>query len=113
MATNWLTLFVIRFQLGVFMFKSHLEERYQEALSTLDKARYLRSLAYRQRIVLSLFRNQSVVMTSEVAFLLSTSQRTARRLCLFWVKEGFFVVADPAKKSRKYRLAPHYERVLF
>lgn len=40
------------------------------------------------------------------------SERTARALLADWVEHGFVVVADPAKKSRKYSLAPKFRRAI-
>ena len=38
--------------------------------------------------------------------------RTAAELCQKWVEKGFLVAADPAKKSRKYRLADVWEEIV-
>ena len=46
------------------------------------------------------------------AKLFTLSQRAARNRLAGWVEQDFLLVADPAKKSRKYRLANEFRRLL-
>jgi Fic family protein len=77
-----------------------------------DVAHVLRKLDSRQRNVLTLFQKHALITSIDVANVLNLQPRTARALCQKWVEEGFLIIADQAKKSRKYRLAPAYEDVL-
>jgi len=54
---------------------------------------------------LELFRGSETITSRDVQTLFGVSRRTARMLLAAWVRSGFLTVADPAKKSRKYRLA--------
>jgi hypothetical protein len=38
--------------------------------------------------------------------------RTAALLCQRWVEEGFLEMTNPAKKSRRYKLADAYEVIV-
>jgi Fic family protein len=70
-----------------------------------DQSPLLKKLDARQRKTLELFRTNDTITSSDVQKLFDISQRTARVLLAAWVEHGFVTVADPAKKSRKYRLA--------
>lgn len=76
---------------------------------TFDESLVLRSLDIRQRIVFTLFRQQNVVTSAEVAQALDITERTARAICLAWVKKGFLIIINPAKKNRTYALSPAYD----
>ena len=52
----------------------------------------------------TLFRGSDTITSRDVERLFTISQRTARQLLQKWAASGFVVVADPAKKSRKYAL---------
>lgn len=69
----------------------------------------LRSMDARQRIVSQLFEKEKNITSLDVAQVLGIGERTARGLCLQWVQQGFFILADPAKRSRKYGLAPEFD----
>ena len=58
---------------------------------------------------LELFRGSIVITSRDVEGLFGISQRTARNILSTWVRSGFVVIADPAKKTRSYRLSPEYE----
>ncbi len=73
-----------------------------------DRSRALRRLNPRQRRALELFRENNTITSLHVAMLFGISQRTARSILSDWVREGFVVVTDPAKKSRKYGLAAEF-----
>ena len=77
-----------------------------------DMAKMLRILDPRQRKALELFRRSSSITSANVEKLFGISQRAARNLLAAWVQGGFVVIADPAKKSRRYELADRYNSVL-
>jgi Fic family protein len=70
-----------------------------------DRSRLLRTLDPRQRKSLELFRRADIITSRDIEELFTISQRTARVLLSQWVENGFVVVLDPAKKSRKYGLS--------
>lgn len=70
-----------------------------------DRSPLLRRLDARQRKALALFRDSNTMTSRDIETLFGISQRAARNILTTWVKNGFLVVSDPAKKSRKYRLA--------
>lgn len=70
-----------------------------------DQSETLRKLDARQRRALGLFRKHETITATEVAKLFGLAPRSARVLCQKWVQNGFLIVADPAKKSRKYNLS--------
>jgi Fic family protein len=74
-----------------------------------DDSDALRRLDPRQRRALELFRRSVVITSRDVEALFGVSQRTARNILSSWVSDGFVLVADPARKSRSYRLSPEYE----
>lgn len=74
-----------------------------------DQAQSLRHLSSQQRQVLELFRMQAKVNAKHVAEHLKVSQRQANRYCIKWVEDGFFIIADTAKRTRSYQLADKYE----
>lgn len=73
------------------------------ALSRLDR---------RARLVLALLGRQDTVTTAEVADALGLSPRTARDLVTGWVADGWLEVADPARKTRRYRLSAEYRQFI-
>ncbi len=73
-----------------------------------DASPLLRHLDPRQRKALELFRASATIVSRDVAKLFAVSERTARNLLAAWVTNGFLDIADPAKKSRKYRLSENY-----
>ena len=66
----------------------------------------------RQRKALELFRDSNTIASRDVASLFGISERTARNLLTAWVSNGFLVIADPAKKSRKYELASEFAEIV-
>jgi Fic family protein len=81
-------------------------------IGSSDESATLRRLDPRQRKALDLFRRSDTVTSRDVERLFALSQRTARNLLAAWVQDGFVTVADPAKKSRKYRLAAEFAVLL-
>lgn len=78
----------------------------------LDRSPALRRLDPRQRTGLELFRHGNTITSRDVAGLFGISERAARNLLSAWVDNGFLVIADPAKKSRKYGLATEFQAIL-
>lgn len=77
-----------------------------------DASGRLRQLDPRQRKVLGLFRDRNMITSHEVGRLFKLSPRTARDLMSQWSQEGFLMVVDPAKKSRKYGLSALFQDLL-
>lgn len=77
-----------------------------------DYSPALRNLDPRQRKALELFRHNSTITSHDVGVLFGISDRAARNLLSAWVDDGFVVVADPSKKSRKYGLSEHYQSII-
>ena len=84
-----------------------VRHRAEEAAGSgaVDKSAILRRLDPRQRKALALFRESETITSRDIEGLFGISQRAARNLLTAWVKSSFIDIADPAKKSRKYRLA--------
>lgn len=72
----------------------------------------LRRLDRRGRLVLGLFARQDEITANDVARILGLSPRQARDLIARWVKAGWLVIGDPARKSRRYRLSAEYRRFI-
>lgn len=77
-----------------------------------DRSPVLRRLDPRQRKALALFKDSDTIASRDVASLFSISERAARNLLIAWVENGFLVVTDPAKKSRKYGLASEFSAIV-
>jgi len=101
--TSWLEYFVV----GMADAFERVQRRAKEEahLGRIDRSHALRQLDARQRKVLVLFRKYEWVTSAHVEKTLALTGRTARYLCQRWVEEGFFVVTDPSRKTRKYGLA--------
>jgi DNA-binding IclR family transcriptional regulator len=72
----------------------------------------LRRLDRRARLALGLFTHQETVTSGEVARALGLSPRTVRDLLTVWLADGWLEVADPARKSRRYRLSAEYQQFI-
>lgn len=88
-----------------------VRRRAQEAASRgkRDDSAVLRRLDPRQRRALELFHRSVIITSRDIEGLFGVSQRTARNILSAWVRDGFVIVVDPARKSRRYRLSPEYE----
>jgi len=108
--TRWLEYFCE----GVADSFESVKRRAQEAAGSgaRDRSDAMRRLDPRQRRALELFRDRSVITSRHVEMLFGISQRAARNILSAWVGDGFVVVADPAKKSRKYGLAAEFAELL-
>jgi Fic family protein len=106
-ARSDITKWVDYFCHGVADSFERVKQRAQEAADAdeNDQMSNLRKLDARQRKALELFRHSDVITSRDVEQLFGISQRTARNILSKWVVDGFVIVLDPAKKSRKYGLA--------
>lgn len=77
-----------------------------------DHCMLLRALDPKQRKALELFRTQNEISSTQIAQLFSFSQRAARALCQKWIKNKFFIIANPSNKSRTYSLANKYRNLI-
>ena len=77
-----------------------------------DRSPVLRRLDPRQRRVLELFRDSNTITSHDVGTLFSISDRAARNLLSAWVDNSFLVIADPARKSRRYGLASEFQSII-
>lgn len=109
-----LTSWVEYFCNGVAESFESVKKRAEEAARTgaQDTSVGIRQLDPRQRKTLALFRDQETITSTDIERLFKLSQRTARDLLSRWCQAGFLVVADPAKKSRKYSLSRAYHGLL-
>ena len=108
--TNWVEYFCT----GMADSFESVKRRAQEAAGSgaQDRSTALRRLDPRQRKALELFRDSNTITSRDIAGLFAISARAARNLLSAWVENGFLVVADPAKRSRKYELATDFQAIL-
>jgi Fic family protein len=106
-AKSDITKWVDYFCQGVADSFERVKRRAQEAADAggNDQSPQLRKLDARQRKALELFRQSDVITSRDVEQLFGISQRTARNILSRWVEDGFVIVVDRAKKSRRYGLA--------
>lgn len=90
----------------------HRQAQSENSLALSKDIGSLRQLDSRQKRILGLFQKNHLITAQEIAKLFGIQPRTARVICQKWVDSGFLLVADPAKKSRKYRLGLKYEVLL-
>lgn len=84
----------------------------ESRLGRVDRSQVLRDLDVRQRRVLALFESSREVTSMEIAKLFGFSQQNASLLCRRWVEEGFLMVANAARKTRRYRLVERLEALV-
>lgn len=77
-----------------------------------DKSHLLKNLDPRQRQILNFFQKQNFITSKDIEQFFNVSGRTARNISQKWTNEGFFVIIDYAKKSRKYSLSPKFQEIL-
>lgn len=77
-----------------------------------DASHLLRKLDPRQRKALELFQRNEYITSQDIASLFNLKPRTARDIAQQWIQSGFLEVVDPAKRSRKYSLAPKFQTIL-
>jgi Fic family protein len=94
-------------------FEKVKDQAQREALAgRLDRSRPLRDLDVRQRKVMVLFERSRDITAKEIADLFSFTPRAANLLCHRWVRQGFLIVSEAARKTRRYRLADVYEEIV-
>jgi Fic family protein len=108
--TNWVEYFCE----GAADSFENVRRRAQDATGSgaRDHSNVLRRLDPRQRRALELFRQSTMITSRDLETLFGISQRASRNLLKAWVDGGFVVVADPAKKTRKYGLNSEFITVL-
>jgi len=108
--TKWVEYFCI----GMAESFENVKKRAEEAAGggAQDSSHLLRRLDPRQRRALALFLESETITSRDIEKLFAVAQRTARSLLSGWEKGGFLVIADPAKKSRKYGLAGEFRELL-
>jgi Fic family protein len=108
--TGWLDYFL--HSMAIVFRRVADEVRVQAAQPAAPEPPELRRLDRRARLVLGLFTRQESVTNAEIARALGLSPRTARGLVAGWLADGWLEVADPARKSRRYRLSAEYRRFI-
>ncbi len=107
--TGWVEYFIA----GMIESFTKVEAQAKSEAASLapDNSAILRKLDPRQRKALTLFEKQETVTSADIATLFGFAPRTARLLLENWVKAGFLEIADPSKKSRKYRLSSPFAKL--
>jgi len=100
--TGWIEYFVATLA-SVFAVAKQEALRYAAA-PLLTEPEELRQLDYRARTVLAHFSRQEQIASAEVATALGLSERMARLLLSTWVQQGWMVISNPSRRSRKYAL---------
>jgi hypothetical protein len=72
----------------------------------------MRNLDSKQCRALPLFQKSQEIAAKDVAGLFGYKPRTAALLCQRWVEKGFLETTNPAKKSRRYKLAGTYPSIV-
>ncbi len=109
--TSWLEYFLKGMSISFERVVETLQSQAGEMLRQADLA-LLRPLDPRARRVLGLFVTQDLIRSSDVANLLGLSMRQSRDLLARWVDQGWLEIADPAKRSRNYRLHDDYRKLV-
>jgi Fic family protein len=84
----------------------------EAASGAVDHSLLLRNLDAKQRKVLALFEDSRDVTTKEIAALFGFQPRSAAGLCQRWVEEGFLIISNPSRKTRRYRLPEALEALV-
>jgi Fic family protein len=108
--TKWIGYFVEG--MAVSFQKVEAQARAEAGRGGSDQTRVLRQLDARQRRALELFERSQEVTTRDIGEMFGLQARAASVLCRSWVEDGFLVVSNPSKKSRRYRLASKYEALM-
>ncbi len=82
------------------------------ALPLFSESEEIRRLDFRARAAMAVFARQDYITSNDVAQTLGLSQRMARVLLAGWVHEGWLVVSDNSRKTRKYALSDTLRRYL-
>ncbi|MGO8699593.1 MAG: Fic family protein [Limisphaerales bacterium] len=78
----------------------------------MDRSEALSKLDPRQRLLLQLFKRQTVATAEEIAIHLRLSHRTIVGLCRDWLKSGFLELHEPSRKRRSYQLERGFQQFL-
>lgn len=77
-----------------------------------DQYMDLRTLDAMQRKCLELFQKSNEIASSDIQALFNYKPRSATALLSGWVNEGFLVITDPSRRTRKYGLSESYKHLL-
>jgi Fic family protein len=108
--TDWLAYFVRG--MAIVFERVAGEVRAQQDQPASAEQSQLYGLDRRARIVLGLFSQQDTITSNDVAHALGLSTRTVRDLLTRWQADGWLELADPARKSRRYRLSAEYRQFI-
>jgi Fic family protein len=101
--TNWITYFCEGVVESFERVKTQALKAHGDGKKDLSVE--LRKMEPLKRVVIEYFQKHSFITSQEIAELLNLKPRTARELCLRWVREGFLVVQESSKKKRSYQIA--------
>jgi len=105
--TGWIAYFIEG--MAASFEKVHAQAKRESGTGTADRSQLLRTLDAKKRKALTLFEQSREITAKDIAALFGFQQRQAAALCRRWAAEGFLVVADPAKKTRRYHLNDELE----
>lgn len=108
--TKWLSYFVRG--MSVSFQKVEGQARAEASRGGEDQTRTLRKLDARQRRALALFVDSQEITAKEIGALFGLKPRAIAVLAQGWVEDGFLVMSNASKKTRRYQLAPQYEAVI-
>jgi Fic family protein len=108
--TKWIAYFIVG--MATSFEKVHDQALREAERGGKDQSRVLRNLDSKQRRALTLFQTSREIAAKDVADLFGYRPRTAALLCQRWVKTGFLETTNPAKKSRRYKLADTYASIV-
>ncbi len=103
--TQWVAYFIE----GMAASFEKVRDQARREAGSRDQSRLLRELDPKQRKALTLFEGAREISAKDIGVLFGFQPRTAAALCQRWAGEGFLVVANASKKTRRYRLADTYE----
>lgn len=109
-----LTKFVDYFLRGMAESFANIRLHAQNAQSRgdLDQSPLLRDLSRQQKQVVKLFFTSNEIASKDIAEFFNLSHRQASHLCQKWVADGFLEIANPAPKTRTYKLNIKYETLV-
>ena len=105
--TKWITYCIEG--MAIAFEKVYAQAKHKANSSGQIPSALLRRIDARQRIALSLFKNSQEITARDIGELFGIPPRSSTALCQRWVKNNFLMVADPSKKSRRYRLSEDFE----
>ncbi|MES2615210.1 MAG: Fic family protein [Bdellovibrionota bacterium] len=108
--TKWIDYFIGGMLISFEKVYEHMHEAHLHGAA--DNTELIRNLDAKQRKVLELFQQFSVVTSSQIGNLFGFKPRTSTQLCKKWTEAGFLEIINFSNKGRKYRLAKYYEELL-